>query len=224
VVFPFSPVFCALGSSTMDMMHVYELSKRMVLMEPGTKRLTNDYESFNRTVESLCDQARKDLAGEGLDLNSVGFTLELDMLYGGQFHVKRALSPRLIIRNDDDVKAICDAFAVEFSETFSPFVVNPEGGVFVDSFIVKAIVPTKKFTLPTFPLGGKDPGAAQKGERPVYWQENNDYQPTKVYAYDRLSPGHIVAGPAIVEGEYTTMVVPPLMKFSIDEHGLGILE
>lgn len=224
VVFPFSPVFCALGSSTMDMMHVYELSKRMVLMEPGTKRLTNDYESFNRTVESLCDQARKDLAGEGLDLNSVGFTLELDMLYGGQFHVKRALSPRLIIRNDDDVKAICDAFAVEFSETFSPFVVNPEGGVFVDSFIVKAIVPTKKFNLSILPLGGKDSSGAQKGERPVYWQENNDYQPTKVYAYERLSPGHIVAGPAIVEGEYTTMVVPPLMKFSIDEHGLGILE
>jgi N-methylhydantoinase A/acetophenone carboxylase len=31
-------------------------------------------------------------------------------------------------------------------------------------------------------------------------------------------------GPAVVEGEYTTLVVPSGMKFSIDERGLGILE
>jgi hypothetical protein len=27
-----------------------------------------------------------------------------------------------------------------------------------------------------------------------------------------------------VEGEYTTLVVPPTMTFSLDERGLGILE
>jgi N-methylhydantoinase A/oxoprolinase/acetone carboxylase beta subunit len=34
----------------------------------------------------------------------------------------------------------------------------------------------------------------------------------------------VVEGPAIVESEYTTLVVPPAMRFSIDERGLGILE
>jgi N-methylhydantoinase A/oxoprolinase/acetone carboxylase beta subunit len=33
-----------------------------------------------------------------------------------------------------------------------------------------------------------------------------------------------VEGPAIVEGEYTTLVVPPALHFSIDDRGLGILE
>jgi hypothetical protein len=34
----------------------------------------------------------------------------------------------------------------------------------------------------------------------------------------------MLAGPAVVEGEYTTLVVPEPLRFSIDEHGLGILE
>ena len=37
VTFAFSPVFCAFGSSTMDVMHVYEVSKKITLMEPRTQ-------------------------------------------------------------------------------------------------------------------------------------------------------------------------------------------
>ncbi|MGC1543331.1 MAG: hydantoinase/oxoprolinase family protein, partial [Candidatus Acidiferrales bacterium] len=38
VTFAFSPVFCAFGSSTMDIMHVYEASKKLTLMEPRTQQ------------------------------------------------------------------------------------------------------------------------------------------------------------------------------------------
>jgi len=224
VTFPFSPVFCAFGSSTMDIMHVYEASKRLTLMAPGTQELTEDYESFNKTVNALVESARKDLVGDGLDPAAAAFVLELDMLYGGQFHVKRALSPLLSIHSADDVRAICEAFKKEFSEAFSPFVVNPEGGVFVESFILKAIVTTKKVDLPKLPLEGINPAAAQKGSRPVYWAGANDFQPTPTFSYEALRPGNIVEGPAIIEGEYTTIVVPPSMRFSIDERQLGILE
>jgi N-methylhydantoinase A/oxoprolinase/acetone carboxylase beta subunit len=224
VTFPFSPVFCAFGSSTMDIMHVYEVSKKLTLMSPGTQELTEEFGAFNRTVEELLEQARNDLTADGLDPNLAAFVLELDMLYGGQFHVKRALSPRLALRSTDDVGAICEAFKKEFSEAFSPFVVNPEGGVFVDSFILKAIVPVQQIHLPKLKLDGHDPSAARKGERPAYWPDANDFRPTPIYAYESLQPGNRLEGPAILEGEYTTVVVPPSMKFSIDERGLGILE
>jgi N-methylhydantoinase A/acetophenone carboxylase len=224
VTFPFSPVFCAFGSSTMDIMHVYEVSKKLTLMSPGTQELTQEFTVFNRTVEELLEQARKDLVADGLDPNSASFVLELDMLYGGQFHVKRALSPRLSLQSTEDVAAICEAFKKEFSEAFSPFVVNPEGGVFVDSFILKAIVPVQQINLPRLPLEGADASAARKGERLAYWADAKDYRPTPVYAYELLRPGNRLEGPAILEGEYTTVVVPPAMRFSIDERGLGILE
>ncbi len=224
VIFPFSPVFCAYGSSTMDIMHVYEHSRKLTLMEPGTHKLTQEFEAFNRTVAALIENAKTDLAGEGLDPAHANFILELDMLYGGQFHVKRTLSPLLFIRSEKDVTAICDGFEKEFSEAFSPFVVNPEGGVFVDSFILKAIVPTKKVSLPKMPLESSDPKAAYKGSRPVYWTDKKDFGTTNIYSFERLRPGNVIEGPAVVEGEYTTLVVPSPMTFSIDQHGLGILE
>jgi len=224
VMFPFSPVFCAYGSSTMDIMHVYEASKKLTLMTPGEQHITEEYAAFNSSVEALLAQARKDLVGDGLDPEKAAFILELDMLYGGQFHVKRALSPRLSIHSADDVRAICDAFNKEFSEAFSPFVVNPEGGTFIESFILKAIVTTPKVHLPQLRLEGADPSAARKSERAAYWPGLKDFRPTPTFTYEALRPGNVVEGPAIVEGEYTTMVVPPPMRFSIDDRGLGILE
>ena len=193
-------------------------------MAPGTQKLSEEFATFNATVESLVEQARKDLLGDGLDPQKAAYILELDMLYGGQFHVKRALSPRLSLHSADDVRAICDAFNKEFSEAFSPFVVNPEGGIFVESFILKAIVTTPKVELPKLPLEKSDPSAARKAERLVYWPELKDFKPTPIFTQESLRPGNVIAGPSVIEGEYTTIVVPPSMRFSIDERRLGILE
>lgn len=68
------------------------------------------------------------------------------------------------------------------------------------------------------------PEAALKGSRPVYWPDKKDFSATRYYAFEKLRPGNVVPGPAVVEGEYTTMVIPFPLRFSIDEHGLGILE
>lgn len=224
VMFHFSPVFCAFGSSTMDIMHVYEASKKITMLEPGTQKPAEEFGAYNRTVENLVEQAKRDLVADGLNPQDALFVLELDMLYGGQFHVKRTLSPRLALQKVADVHVVCDAFEKEFSEAFSPFVVNPEGGVFIESFILKAIVPTKKVELPKMNLEGSDPTAARKGERPVFWPERKSYTPTPIFAYESLRPGNVIDGPAVVEGEYTTLVVPASMTFSLDERGLGILE
>src|ERR1700723_3809817 len=200
-----------------------EVSKKLTLMEPRTQIITSEFTVFNETVETLIAQARRDLTGDGLNLNEASFVLELDMLYGGQFHVKRALSPLLAVHSTEDVRAICDAFNKEFSEAFSPFVVNPEGGIFIESFILKAIVPTKKIELPKLTLEGPSPAAARKGERPVFWPPEKDFRPTPIYTYESLRPGNVIEGPAIVEGEYTTLVIPPALHFTINNRGLGIL-
>ncbi len=222
--FPFSPVFCAYGSSTMDILHVYERSRRLTLMEPGTQALTKDYAAFNETVEAMVAQAGRDLTADGFEPGEATLALELDMLYGGQFHVKRALSPRLAIHSGEDVRAICEAFHKEFSEAFSPFVVNPEGGVFVESFVLKAMVRTKKAALPEMKLESADASGARKGERQVWWAGEGAGRTTPIYASELLRAGNVVKGPAVVESEYTTVVVPGRMQYRIDAHGLGILE
>jgi N-methylhydantoinase A/acetophenone carboxylase len=223
VIFPQAPVFSALGSSVMDIMHVYEQSGRMQFMAPATERIVIDKDAFNDRVRELLDKARKDLEAEGLGGRDTVFSVELDMLYGGLVQVKRVSSPVLFIDSDDDAQRVYDEFEKEFSEAFSPHVVNKPGGVYLDGIVLKATVITEKLELPVLPLGEADAGGARTTARSAYWAEYGERRDTSVYAFAGLKPGNIVTGPAIVEMEFSTIVVPPGQRLEIDRHGLGIL-
>ncbi len=223
VMFPFSPVFCALGSSIMDIVHVYESSRRMMFIEPFTGRAAVDREAFNAIVRGLKEQAQEELAAEGLDPNDAVYTLELDMLYGGLIHSKRTATPGLFLSSEEDVWAFYKQFEQEFSESFSPLIVNLPGGVYIDTFVLKAIVPSHKVEMIARELHGPDPGAAQKGSRQAYWPAQKGWIETPVYDQERLLPGNELMGPAILESEYTTVVIPPNMTYRVDAYGLGIM-
>jgi N-methylhydantoinase A/oxoprolinase/acetone carboxylase beta subunit len=224
VIFPQAPVFSALGSSVMDIVHVYEQSRRMPFMAPMTEQIVIDRNAFNSVVDELVDRARADLENEGLGDEEIVFSVELDMLYGGLVHVKRVSSPVLRIETDDDARLVYDAFEKEFSEAFSPHVVNKPGGAYLDGIVLKATVVTEKMALPVHDLQPADPSAARTGSREAYWPERGERAETDVFAFDVLQPGNIVTGPGIVEMEYSTIVVPPGQQLRIDQHGLGILE
>ncbi len=224
VIFPQAPVFSALGSSVMDIMHVYEQSRRLQYMAPMTEQIVLDRDQFNEIVDGLVTKARVDLDAEGLGADNAVFSVELDMLYGGQVQVKRVSSPLVRIEDDADAQLVYDAFEKEFSEAFSPHVVNKPGGVYLDGIVVKATVVTEKMELPVFPLQAEDPSAARTTSRSAYWPELGGRVDTAVFSFDALQPGNRVEGPGIVQMEFSTIVVPPGQQLRIDQHGLGILE
>lgn len=224
VIFPQAPVFSALGSSVMDIMHVYEQSKRILFLNGMSQQFTDDYEAYNGPIREMIGQAKADLTSEGLDPDSAVFSVELDMLYGGQVQVKRVASPLLQINSVQDAQAVYDEFEKEYSEAFSPHVVNKPGGAYIENIVVKATVPTAKLELPVHELGDSDPAPAWTGSREAYWPERGARSDTPVYAFDRLTPGNRVEGPALVEAHFTTIVVPPGSMLTIDRHGLGLLE
>lgn len=224
VIFPQAPVFSALGSSVMDIMHVYEQSGRMQFMKPATGEIVIDRDAFNGVVQRLVERARIDLEAEGLGAHEAIFSVELDMLYGGQVQVKRVSSPLLTIESDEDAQTIYDAFEKEFSEAFSPYVVNKPGGVYLDGIVLKATVVTEKLELPVLAVESPSPESALRAHRDAYWPERGERVTTPVYGFGGLRAGNVVEGPAIVEMEYSTIVVPPGQRLRIDEHGLGLLE
>jgi N-methylhydantoinase A/oxoprolinase/acetone carboxylase beta subunit len=224
VVFPAAPVFCAMGSSIMDILHMYERSKRMMFMKPITQELIISYEEFNSIVDELIAKANKDLLAEGLLVEEASYSVELDMLYGGQVNVKRMSSPVTHIKSESDALDIYNAFEKEFSEAFSPLVVNKPGGVYLDNFVLRVTVPIMKPDIPEYSLQSSNPSAAYSGVREAYWPEKQAYIETSTYVFEQLNPGNELEGPAIIEGELTTVVLPPGQKFHIDKHGLGIME
>jgi hypothetical protein len=82
----------------------------MMFMAPITEKFSTDYENFNSAVRGLVEQARIDLTAEGFDADTALYQLELDMLYGGQVHVKRVSVPGLYIESETEMRAIYQAF------------------------------------------------------------------------------------------------------------------
>ena len=147
------------------------------------------------------------------------------MKFGGQLHTLRVLSPRLFLKSEEDVKAIYEAFEREYSERYSPFAVYPQGGVEILSFILRATAPTSKPQLPVYPKKeATPPKKASKGTRDVYWGEYGGFHKTPIYEQMLLEHGNIIEGPAVIEAESTTTVLPPGWKLSVDKYLNLILE
>jgi N-methylhydantoinase A/oxoprolinase/acetone carboxylase beta subunit len=223
VVFPFAPTFCAFGSSTMDTVHLYERSRYLHLVDPATHEYLTDYETFNRTVEALEEEAERDFAGDGYARDQIEYTLELDMKFGGQLNVKRATSPVIRVASEQDVVAIREAFEQEYAQAYSPMGLNPEAGIDIHNFVLRGRVAQPKPTLPEFEPGPADASEARTGSRRAFWGDLG-WVDTPVYGQDALRAGHVIAGPAIVEAEDTTVVVDPGWSFTIGRFMDGILE
>jgi len=224
VVFPFAPTFCAFGSSTMDIVHVYERSRRLHLLDPATQEYMTDFEAFNSTVAVLEEAARRDFTGEGYREDEIEYTLELDMKFGGQLNVKRATSPVLRVTNQDDVIRIREAFEREYAEAYSPLGLNPQAGIEIHNFVIRGRVAQPKPDVPRFEVGGPDPSQARIGSRQAYWGPDVGWVEAPVYGQDRLKAGNVLEGPAIVEAEDTTIVIEPHWRLSVGEYMDGILE
>jgi N-methylhydantoinase A len=64
-----------------------------------------------------------------------------------------------------------------------------------------------------------DPRAAFKRDRTVYFKEVGDFvEQTPCYDGRKILPGHVIAGPAIVEETTTTVVIPPGWTAEVDAY------
>ncbi|OGO30153.1 MAG: acetophenone carboxylase [Chloroflexi bacterium RBG_16_56_11] len=224
-VFPFSPVFCAFGSCTMDILHLYEQSLRLPLLAPVSLKTFEDYDVFNNTVKSLQERAIKDITNEGFALESIKFGLEIEAKYGGQLNILRFMSPVLFINSPEDVQAVYRAFEEEYCRVYSRISAYPQGGVDMLNMILRATVYHPKPRLPEYPRAGDTPDAeAMKGKRDAYWVEYGEFRQTEVYDARALKHGNGIEGPAVIEAEDTTIVLPPPMKLTVDKYHNFILE
>lgn len=224
ICFTYSPVFCAFGSSTMDVLHIYEQSRRIPLLAPVTKALFEDYARFNEVVDELKARAWRDVAGEGFADAEIQFILELDMKYGGQLHIKRAASPHLYLEGPQDVQAVYDAFEHEYSQAYSPLGVYPEGGVEIENFILKAVIPRPKPPMPEHPAKTSDPRRALKEKRDIFSATYNCMREASIYEGERLEAGNIIEGLAVIEYLNTTLMIPESKKCSVDPYLNCVIE
>ncbi len=89
-------------------------------------------------------------------------------------------------------------------------------------FRLRATSPAAHPTLAEYKSAGASPRKALKGKRDVYWKDG--FIPTNIYEQSRLECGNVIAGPAIIESEDTTILVPAGKKYTVDRLLNGVIE
>ncbi len=220
-----SPIFGAYGASTVNCQQVWEKSRSMKIFQWNTQSYSQDFDSFNDLVNTLRDNAIRDLKLEGYEEGQIKLRLELDMRFGMQYNLTRIISPHINIKSDQDYKDICDKFTEQYAEIYTPEATFPMGGINVECFFLTAYVETANQRIPQFELSREKPSdAAMISTRPAYWSSHSDFVDTPVFAFSKLEAGNKIIGPAIIEAEETTYVIEPEWQFSLDASHNTILD
>jgi len=220
-----SSVSGAFGASSMEISQVWEQSRTLKLFRYDQQAYLADLGAFNGVVESLRDQALRDLRLEGFGPERVRLRLDLDMRYGSQYNLTKVTAPKLTLDGTADVEALCAAFTQEYSRIYSPEAAFPAGGVNVECFYLTASVVTEEAPLaPAETDGAEPPAAARLGSRPACFDPAAGHRDTPVFGWTALRPGNAIAGPALIEAPDTTYVVEPGWTYRMDALRNGILE
>jgi len=206
----FSSVFSAFGSSCADVLHSYEsLSKISINRQSGQSQI----DGFNETVKRLMNSALRDMRGEGFPPDKVSFSLELEVESGMITMLFEC--PKSLIEGQEDIDAILDAFARQ----------NDLGTVDelkIIIFRLRATSPAAHPELPLYEPTGENPEKAFKGNRDVYWKDG--YIQTAIYGQEKLECGNVITGPAIIESDDTTILIPQGKKYTVDNLLNGVIE
>ena len=221
----YSPVFGAYGASTVNCQQVWEKSRSMKIFQWNTQSYSQDFDDFNEVVNTLKDNAIRDLRLEGFEENQIKLRLELDMRYGMQYNLTRIVSPHINIESDQNFKEICDKFTKQYAEIYTPEATFPMGGINVECFFLTAYVETPGQTIQQFELNGETPSDSSLiATRPAYWSSKSDFEDTPVFAFSKLEAGNKIIGPALIEAKDTTYVIEPEWQFSLDAFHNTILD
>ncbi len=209
-VFRFSSVFSAFGSSCADVLHAYESLENIPLKRQDS---SSQIEQFNKVVKGLMDSVLMDMRGEGFPPEKVSFSLELEVTLKNVTSVLE--SPVVQLKGTQDIDKILDVFARQ----------NNLGRIdeaSINLFRLRATSPVAHPVLATHDFAGENPDKALKGYREVCWKDGS--KRTNIYSQQMLECGNIVTGPAIIESDDTTILIPRGKQYNVDNLLNGIIE
>jgi len=213
IVVPFAPgVNCAYGLLIADFRYDYVKTCVRKVSEVAPKEMNalyNGLESTARDRMAKDEIAEKDiLIGRSLDMRYFGQGYELEVPVASGEITGRTLG------------SIESRFHSLHEQTYG-FGTRGEPTEIVNlRMACLGLMP--KPQLRKEPLGEKDPKEALKGEREVFLKGR--YHTTAIYDRERLHPGALVHGPAIVEQKDSTVPLFPGTSGQVDEYRNIILK
>ena len=177
-----------------------------------------DLDEVRRLTERMAGQGIARLRNQGLAEGDISTRFTADMRYLDQIYEVNVTVPDLATDDDTIRHTWASLFHERYQTLYSYHQLDQE----IRLVTLRATVTGK---LPSIDLPVKEwndtAGEARKGTRRIYtgtWTE------ASVYAADGLAPGTEIEGPAIVESDFTTVLVEEGDRLEVDPYGGMVLD
>jgi N-methylhydantoinase A len=209
-IFATSPVFSAFGAAAADVIRTRVMSCQFVLpADPAV---------VNQRLAAIEKEMGGAVAAEGFKASQIEFRRYFTMRYRRQSAgVEMPVSwDRL---NPKRLSEMQSSFEKKYEELYGVGAGYAKAGIEISEIRVDAVGKVAKPALSAKKKSGGDLRAARKGNRQVFFtRPERKLIETPVYDYERLGVGATVRGPAIVELPFTTTLVPPQHKVTVDRY------
>ena len=204
-------VLSALGLISAELRHTFVRSLVAPLEEVPPERINEVLAEFRRKAERI-------LAAEGVPEGARRYRPAADLRYRGQaYELTLPLPDRPLA--GEDLRELADRFHREHERLYGYAV--PEEPVELVNLRLLAVGETEAPELPVVSASGSLKEALIERRR-VYFGDG--WAEAPIYARERLPAGAEFPGPAVVEGNESTCLVPPRSRAYVDAYGNLVLE
>jgi N-methylhydantoinase A len=203
-------LWSALGAASADLLHIHEAVD--IQASPFDPARVNTH--FAALEARGIAQLREDEVEPG----AARITRSADMRYRGQINEVEVPVPAGPL-DRASLEQVAADFHRRYETLYGAGAGFREARVEIVTYRVRTSATSTKPALRPAPEHGPTPPAeARAGRRPVYWAELGDFDVTPVYWGERLRPGNLLSGPAIVQVPDTTIVVHPGQTARLDPY------
>lgn len=216
--------FSAFGCACADFEYRYDKSVDLAVpqfADAATKQ--GACEAIQKAWKELAAKVVEEFVINGFKPEDVILRPGYRMQYMGQLNDLEIDSPVSEAASADDWDRMVEAYEDTYARVYATSARSPELGFSVTGVIMRGLVATQKPVLPEDPDGGiAPPPEARLGERSFY--RHKRWIDAAVWKMEELKPGNRIKGPAIIESDATTFVVPDGFATWVDKHRLFHLQ
>ncbi len=211
IVVPYTAsVNCAFGLVSADIVHEYATTTVLPVPAPAA--------AVNAIFAPMVDKARRQLGEEGFTGDRVRLDWSIDLRYSRQVHEIatpiRAATPV----NDAGLAQLVADYEASYERKFGKGSAYREAGMEMTQFRLTARGLMTRPELVPLPLQGADASAARIARRPIFVDAVGGMTPADVYDFERLRPGNVVTGPAVIHTPITTITLQDRQRGSVDAY------
>jgi N-methylhydantoinase A len=207
-IFATSPVFSAFGAAAADVIRTRVMSCQYILpADPAV---------VNQRLDAIESEMKTAMTGEGFKPNRVEFRRFFTIRYRRQTAgVEMPVSwDRFNAKRMTEMQS---AFENKYEELYGVGAGYTKAGIEISEIRVDAVGKVAKPRLSASRKRKHDLKAARKGKRQVFFtRPDRKFIDTPVYDYGSLGVGAVMKGPAVIELPFTTTLVPPDHKVTVD--------